>query len=123
MTTQKVQPTTHCAPTTPHLARCISVLPNDYSQIENKPQINGVVLTGNKSAKEIGLLSIQPKDYEAVSLTKASQRSGFLLVIAKDQEPMKLSVDRIINRGTGFFTSEEIDPSVSIGVYQFVQKK
>ena len=123
MTTGTNSTTTHCAPTPPLLASCVSILPNDYSQMENLPKINGVTLLGDKSANELGILSIKPKDYETVNLSQAAQRGGFLIIVGKDQEPMKLSVEKITKRGLGFFTNDEVDPDVKVGVYQFVQKK
>ena len=55
MTTGTNSTITHCAPTTPHLARCVFILPNDYSQMENLPKINGVTLTGDVSSANLGI--------------------------------------------------------------------
>ena len=114
---------THCAPTNAHLMRCVSILPNDYTNLENQPSINGETLVGNKSAKELGILSILPENYEPVDIHNAAAKNGGIVIVGDDNSPMILSAQSILDRGTGFFTSEEIDGDVEIGVYQFVQKK
>lgn len=87
------------------------------------PSINGVTLVGNKSAKELGILSILPENYEPVDIHNAAAKNGGIVIVGDDNSPMILSAQSILDRGTGFFTSEEIDGDVEIGVYQFVQKK
>ena len=42
------------------LGAAILVPERDYEKLENKPQINGVTLIGNKSSEEIGIEETEP---------------------------------------------------------------
>ena len=59
---------TQCSPVSVKVKRCVSVLPNDYSQLENMPTINGVTLIGDLKANELGVLSSNKNDYETLSV-------------------------------------------------------
>ena len=43
---------------------------NDYEQLSNKPSVNGVVLSGEKSAEELGLVSDEELEQIAQELEK-----------------------------------------------------
>lgn len=114
-----------CTPTRVNLHRCVSVLPNDYSRLENIPTINGVSLIGDLKAVDLGLLSLEPENYETVSVL--DKKDGYLVLLG-DAKPEKVSLKEILEQaggkisGYGFVTVGELNTELPIGSYQFVKK-
>lgn len=79
-----------CNTPTPHvdLHRCVSVLPNDYGILDNKPTINGKELEGDLKPADIGVLSANANDYEDVP---SANPDGHLLVLV-DGTVKKISI-------------------------------
>lgn len=119
----------NCTPTTVKVHRHISVLPNDYSELENIPSINGIRLIGEQTAKQLNLLSAKVEDYETVSVESAQDK--YVLIIGKSGEQQKISLldltansgTGVIEGGSGFTTSDTVDDEMAIGTYQFVLKE
>lgn len=99
--------------------RCVSVMPNDYNELDNLPKINGVELKGEMTSHSLSLLSSKPEIYETVSLLDAGKESRFVVVVG-DGEPKKIPMIDFTAQITGFTTVDELNPDVAIGAYQFV---
>lgn len=56
---------------------------SDYSQLSNKPQINGVTLSGNKTSQDLGITS---EALEPVSSIPSGASAGDVYAISKSQE-------------------------------------
>lgn len=67
-----------CKTTQVKVHRCVSVLPNDYAILENKPKINGKELEGNLSVSDIGALSSDLGDYATV---EQDGKEKFLIIL------------------------------------------
>lgn len=106
--------------------KCVSILPNDYSTLENLPTINGVVVNGQLTSEKLSLLSAKSDDFVSSTLDEAKENGGYLIVISPDNKPKKVSLN-YLHSGTelegGFQTVEEINIKATIGSYQFVEKK
>ncbi len=115
-----------CSPSSVQVHKCVSILPNDYNIMENKPVINGVVLEGEQSAKTLNLLSSNAEDYDETTFAEAKERDGYMVVILSDNQPQKVSLcDLSANMGGdgSLRTVDELDTSATVGSYQFVEKK
>lgn len=116
-----------CTPVSVKVKRCVSVLPNDYTVLENLPTINGVSLIGNTTAQDLELLSSKGEDYETVSLLKKQEVEGYLVIIGGER-PTKIALNKFLEEagklsyGEGFETVDVINPDAPIGTYQFVEK-
>lgn len=121
---------TQCSPVSVKVKRCVSVLPNDYSQLENMPTINGVTLIDDLKANELGVLSSNKNDYETLSVLDQDIKDNFVVVLG-DGKVSKVSLDEFLeqagsggtSRGNGFKTVDVIDIDIPVGAYQFVEKK
>lgn len=117
---------TTCTQPSVKIHRCVSVLPNDYSILENLPKINGVTLLGDLTTEGLNLLSSETDSYESVSLEQAKEEDAYLLVIQADGKPKRVSLS-YLKTGTevegGFQTVDEVNGKAAIGSYQFVEKK
>lgn len=126
METDKKVCTKICNPPSVQVHKCVSILPNDYNIMENKPVINGVVLEGEQSAKTLSLLSSNAEDYDETTFAEAKKRGGYMVVILSDNQPQKVSLcDLSANMGGdgSLRTLDELDTSATVGSYQFVEKK
>lgn len=103
----------------------ISVLPNDYSSLQNKPSIDGIVLNGEVSSQSLNLLSSNKETYETIDIStiKVEERQNFEVVVLGADKPMKLGIDKLLKGKENFTTVTEIDKDRAIGSYQFVEKK
>lgn len=63
---------------------------NDYPQLNNKPQINGVTLIGNKTSSDLGLMPIRNVDLKP---TKDSQNFVFSGGVYEADEKIKSSIE------------------------------
>ncbi len=112
-----------CSPAHVEIHRCVSVLPNDYTILENLPSINGVTLKGDQKAQDLNLLSINRDDYETVSLLdKEVDKESYLIVLGVEKAT-KVSLSDFIAQSSGFKTVDSCDEDVPVGTYLFVQKQ
>lgn len=119
-----------CDKTAVNIHRCISILPNDYANLENIPSIGGVTLLGKMKASDLNLLSSVKQDYEPMTLEDIQAGEGYLVVIMPDSPPKTISINDLRaeaggggGENGGFQTVDEIAPDIPIGSYLFVEKK
>lgn len=128
MDVKTTQAGAQCSPLSVKVKRCVSVLPNDYTVLENLPAINGVTLIGNIKAKDVELLSSRGDDYETVSLLDNKESEGYLIVLGAEKVT-KVKLSDVLSQagglshGEGFKTVDVFNPDAPIGTYQFVEKK
>ena len=72
-----------------------SVLVEDYSELENKPAINGVELTKNSTAKQLSILHNKQSDYGLNTLRNAAKENLYVPVIG-DSDPSKVPVGEFV---------------------------
>ena len=100
---------------------CPSVTVSDnYERLQNKPAVNGVVLSGNKSAAELSLLPDKPQAYPDLKLG-AEERAAYVVLLTPDGGKGKVPLGDIM-RGH-FVTGDEVPKDLDIGNYCFVKKE
>lgn len=104
------------------LKKVVSVLPNDYSQLENLPSIDGVTLSGDISSKELNLLSSSSAKYETIKLSNLAAKGMYVPVIGEDESSGKVPVDDFLEEGK-VKVAETLDEDVSVGTIQLVKIK
>lgn len=104
------------------LKKVVSVLPNDYSQLENLPRINGVTLSGDISSKELNLLSSSDAEYETIKLSNLTGKGMYVPVIGDDETSCKVPVDDFWEESKVKVT-DTLDEDVSVGTIQLVKIK
>lgn len=93
---------------------------DDYERLLNKPSINGIELVGNKSAKELSLLTNNLDTYKEVKLG-TTERGSFLLLTNNEGEVTKLKLNELsVGR---FTTTDKIANDMEIGSYVFLLKE
>lgn len=113
--------TTACTPPSVNVHRCVSILPNDYSILENKPAINGVELTKDTTAAELNLLTADSSLYESITLSDAAVEGLSIIAISNDGSMSKIAVEDLLETSRGIITVDELDETVEIGTYQMVK--
>ena len=93
---------------------------NNYLRLSNKPSINGVELTGDKTAEELNLLTSNQTEYEQIHLGSA-ESADFLLALGQDGQPKKLQLGELTSRTMQ--TLDEIPEDLEIGSYVFLLKE
>lgn len=120
-----------CTPATVKVHRCVSVLPNDYSVMENLPKINGVTLLGEMTSKQLNLLSSKADDYETKTVEDVKEK--YIMVLGEaGEEAQKVKVSDFLSQASGgdggstetsgFATTSSIDEETAVGTYLFVEK-
>lgn len=104
------------------IKKIISILPNDYVQLTNKPTINGITIEGDKTATELSLLSSNKEDYETVTLSEMQNKDRYLIGIG-DDKTYKVSVDDVLEETKNVSVTEELDTDAADGTIQFVLLK
>ena len=99
------------------LSSSISITQN-YPDLQNLPQINGVTLVGDKSAAELSLLSSKTADYPTMSIGDV-RATHYLPVLGETNGKVKLSDIG----GTKLSTVSEIPEDMAIGDYIFLEKE
>lgn len=89
---------------------------NNYLDLTNLPQINGITLSGNMTAKELYLLSSILDDYETATSSSLDDFYSILL----GSKIMKIPFSEI--KGTKIRIVKEIPEDMSIGDYIFLEK-
>lgn len=98
----------------------VSVLPNDYSQLENLPSIDGITILGDISSKQLNLLSSDCNQYETLKLSNITGTERYVPVIAEDSAMNgKVPIDDFVEEGKIKIT-ETFDEDVSVGTTQLV---
>ena len=92
----------------------------NYLRLTNKPSINNIELTGNKTAKELNLLSNNSDSYKQTAL-KSVSNTDFLLVLNNLGETKKAKINEITSHFVE--TRDEIADDLEIGNYIFLLKK
>lgn len=91
--------------------------PLNYSEMSNKPKINGVELNGELTAADLELLSSRLDDYRTVDPNQLAEQN--YLVVLVDGAPVKVPVKQVMS--SKIKTVSELDPDVPIDSYQFVE--
>ncbi len=68
----------------------------DYLRLENKPQIGGITLEGDKSLEDLSILSSNSTRYQEISLDSANPNLNILLV-AETGETKKIKISNLIS--------------------------
>ena len=92
----------------------------NYLRLSNKPSINGVELSGNKTSTELNILSNNPNEYENVSM-KSANKADFLILTNGNQTPKKMVLREISSHLT--YTADEIPEDLEVGNYIFLLKE
>lgn len=72
----------------------------DYNKLENKPRINGVLLKGDKSAEELGIVPIRLSSLEATESVSRGFRNSANIFVEKDGEPLRMTLRQVKAMGT-----------------------
>lgn len=95
----------------------LSVLPDSYTLLSDKPAIDGIELTKDTTSKGLNLLSSNLDLYKT-----AEDKVGVFLLGVKSGEPIKISADQL-SGGNGVILTDEIQADALIGAIKFVTKK
>lgn len=100
------------------IKKVVSVLPNDYSLLENLPTLNGVSLLGNLSGKDVNLLSSNVDEYETVNLSDIEEED-YVICVGKNSA-VKVPIADFIEESKSVKTGSEFDEDAPLGTIQFV---
>lgn len=92
----------------------------DYVRLENKPSINGIILVGNKTSKDLSVLSNNSDDYGEVNLRSAN-KADFLLLTNNRKDTAKMKLSEISSHIVQ--TVSEIPSDLEVGNYVFLLKE
>lgn len=106
-------------PISTNLKEAVTISDN-YLRLINKPKINSIELSGDKTAIELSLLSSKSDTYSEVSLETVSKGS-FLLVLTEHGEANKLKIDEVTVGKMS--TAENLPPDLQVGNYIFLLKE
>ena len=101
----------------------MSLLPKDYANLANLPQINGVELIGNLSAKDLSILPADKDCYVTTDLTQEEKTDKYILGIDEENNILKMPVNTTSDAMAIVKTNGEINGEVRIGTYQCVEKR
>jgi len=102
-----------------NLSDKVSVNAN-YLRLDNKPSINGVELTGDKTANDLNLLTNNLDTYSQVDI-KSANKADFLLLTNDEGTTQKLKLGEITSHL--FSTGNTISSDMEIGSYVFLLKE
>lgn len=88
---------------------------DNYNRLVNKPQINGIELSGNMTSKELNLLTNEVQEYETLTLGEA-KKDSFVLLFPEDGQPKKITLGEVT--AGKFSTATSVD-EVDVGNYLF----
>lgn len=108
------------APNTIEIKTVVSILPNDYQILENKPRIGGIELTKDTTFKDLNVLPSNADEYESISLIDASYAEMSVLAVSEDGKNVKIAVSDIKRATEKIKTVDALDKTDEIGNYQFV---
>lgn len=93
-------------------------LSDNYNRLQNKPSINGVELSGAKTAAELNLLTRCAEDYRKLCLG-ATDGGSFLLALTAG-EPRRVSLAEVIK--PKLITVKQPPSDWEVGTYIFLLK-
>lgn len=94
------------------------VLSQNYPTLTNLPKINGVTLTGDKTAAELSLLSARAADYESSALSLV--KDAYYVPVIGEGRARKVSLASIAH--SKISTVNEIPTDMDVGDYIFLKK-
>lgn len=100
--------------------KIVSVLPNSYILLSDKPAINGVELTKDTTLEQLNILSAQATAYEPITLNGAAQKSMSILAVSESGETAKIAVEDFLESSRTIKTVDELDENAEVGTYQKV---
>lgn len=83
-----------------NVGNVVKIVEKDYNDINNKPQINGVTLQGNKSALELGLVPTDLSKLEAVEQPTKSVRQTANIFVDNGGKPSKIALQQVKGMAT-----------------------
>lgn len=92
-------------------------LSDNYDILQNKPSINGVELSRDKTAEELSLLSNKSDEYKEVSLG-ADNVGSFLLLLTESGETNKMNINELTK--SNFHTVNQLPANLQVGNYIFL---
>lgn len=99
------------------LGQSVSVS-DDYLRLSNKPSINGVALTGNKTYKDLNILSSKPSEYQDINLGAAD--TGSFLIILSEANHKKVKLCEMTEGRLK--TADAMPDDTQVGNYVFLLK-
>lgn len=99
------------------LGQSVSVS-DDYLRLSNKPSINGVALTGDKTYKDLNILSSKPSEYQDINLGAAD--AGSFLIILSDMDNKKVKLCEMTEGRLK--TADAMPDDTQVGNYVFLLK-
>ena len=100
--------------------KMISVLPNDYSLLVNRPAIDGVTLEAGTTSEELGLLTKDASSYAQLSILEADTESVSVLVAGEDGEVGLVSLSELAEKIAPITVTYGLDEDAEIGTIQIV---
>ena len=91
-----------------NVGNVVKIVEKDYNSINNKPQINGVTLQGNKSALELGLVPTDLSKLEAVEQPTKSVRQTANMFVDNGGKPSKIALQQVKDMATKVVYADEL---------------
>lgn len=91
-----------------NVGNVVKIVEKDYNGINNKPQINGVTLQGNKSALELGLVPTDLSKLEAVEQPIKSVRQAADMFVDNGGKPSKIALQQVKDMSTKVVYADEL---------------
>ena len=91
-----------------NVGNVVKIVEKDYNDINNKPQINGVTLQGNKSALELGLVPTDLSKLEAVEQPTKSVRQTANMFVDNGGKPSKIALQQVKGMATKVVYADEL---------------
>ncbi len=88
---------------------------DNYNRLVNKPQINGIELSGDMTSKELNLLTNDIQEYETLTLGEA-KKDSYVLLFPEDGQPNRITLGEVTSGK--FSTATSVD-EVDVGNYLF----
>lgn len=102
------------------IRQMVSILPDSYTLLADKPAINGVELTKDTTLEQLNVLSAQATAYAPITLTGAAQKSMSILAVSENGETARIAVENLLEVTQPIKTVDELDENAEIGTYQKV---
>ena len=91
-----------------NVGNVVKIVEKDYNDINNKPQINGVILQGNKSALELGLVPTALLGLNAVEQPTKSVRQTADMFVDNGGKPSKIALQQVKDMATKVVYADEL---------------
>ena len=91
-----------------NLGNVVKIQVKDYNRLNNKPQINGVTLQGDKSALELGLVPTDLSKLEAVEQPTKSVRQTADMFVDNSGKPSKIALQQVKGMATKVVYANEL---------------